>query len=315
MTTRRAKARLVTVAAAGALIAVFVAAAATAPVPVKATTRNEVSPAADAEWFAWSKSRSKDGPFDVWAQRGTEPAFKVNAKGTQAYTGGIDGTRLVYQQLRAGRSDVRMFDLVEKRHRGLPAGVNSKSWECCPSISDEWLLFTRGRIYSGNQIVILRNLGSTEQRTLDRLRNKKGFISSAQISGNYAVWMRCNPHPRCQILRHDILARNTTALAVPQGKVVYSPSVNANGTTYYIRSGRGCGKAVEIVKETVLGVAQTLAALPAGVDVDVTYANARPGRGPVQPFTRVYYDRIVCRRETWDIFSIDDIERPPPPQP
>ena len=28
--------------------------------------------------------------------------------------------------------------------------------------------------------------------------------------------------------------------------------------------------------------------------------------------TRVYYDRVLCRRQTWDIYRVDDFERLPP---
>ena len=64
--------------------------------------------------------------MDVWAQRGTERAFKVNPRNTQAYTGGIAGNRLVYQLvLDANRSDLRLFDLTTRRHLRLPRGVNT----------------------------------------------------------------------------------------------------------------------------------------------------------------------------------------------
>ena len=67
---------------------------------------------------------------------------------------------------------------------------------------------------------------------------------------------------------------------MPTGKVVYSPSVTATGTAYYIRSNRGCGKYVELVKAPLAGVAEVLLALPNGYDADVTYATLRPPRGP-----------------------------------
>jgi hypothetical protein len=313
---RRPRTTLLVVVA--ALVAVATAAAAGAPVAVKSSKRNETAPAAGGEWFAWSKSRANHGsPSDVWAQHLSEPSFKVNARNTQAYTGGIDGVRLVYQVLfrgGAGGSDVRLFDLQTRRHVQLPRGLNTPRWECCPTLSGDWLLFGRGVAYSRNlQLIVLRNLVTGEERVLDRLVNRNGLLAAGQISGNFAVWARCNPYPRCQIVRYDVAARTATALAVPPGKVVYSPSITALGTAYYGRSNVGCGKAVELVKETLLGLPEVLVKLPAGQDLDVTSAIVQIGQPADVTISRVYYDRIVCKRRAWDIFSVTDLERGPPP--
>jgi hypothetical protein len=92
--------RLILLVGAAALVAVAAATAAGPPVAVKSSKRNETAPAAGGEWFAWSKSRANYGSSsDVWAQRPSEPSFKVNPPNTQAFTGGIDGSRLVYQVL------------------------------------------------------------------------------------------------------------------------------------------------------------------------------------------------------------------------
>jgi hypothetical protein len=303
--------------AALALGAATVATAA-APVAVKSSNRNEQAPAAGGEWFAWSKSRAKyPSPFDVWAQHLSEPAFKVNPRNTQAYTGGVDGTRLVYQVLfkyGAAGSDLRLFDLALRRHVPLPAGVNTKRWECCATLSGSWLLFSRGLAYSRYlQLVMLRNLVTGEERVLDRLVNKEGLLSAGQVSGNFAVWAKCNPYPRCQISRHDIVAGTTTPLPVPAGKVAYSPSVTPLGTTYHGRSNPGCGRRVELVKQPLVGAAQVLVALPAGQDLDVTSALLDLGQPTGVTMAKVYYDRIICRTRAWDIFVVNDLERPPPP--
>jgi hypothetical protein len=294
------------------------ASTAAAPIAVKTSKRNETAPAAGGEWFAWSKSRANSGsPSDVWAQHLSEPAFKVNPRNTQAFTGGISGTRLVYQLLirgGAGGSDLRLYDLLTRRHVPMPAGVNTNRWECCPTISDDWLLFSRGLTFSrALQQIVLRNLGTGEERVLDRLANRKGSLIAGQISGNYAVWTKCNPYPRCQIVRYDVGARGATKLFVPAGKVVYSPSVTTLGTTYYGRSNVGCGKAVELVKERLFGDPEVLVRLPAGEDLDVTSAIVQLGQPADVTMSKVYYDRVVCKRRGWDIYAVNDFEIGPPP--
>jgi len=309
----------------GALVAVAlgtaIAVGAATPIPVKTTARNEVGPAAGADWFLWSKSREREvSPLDLFAKHTGDPAFKVNVKGTQAYAGGIDGTRLLYQQLRGAlaiQSDLRLFDLATRRHAALPAGINTKGWECCGTISGDWLLFSRGRSYSRDtQLILLRNLVTGEQRVLDRLRNRKGLLSAGQLNGTFAVWGKCAPYPRCRIIRYDLTTAVATPLPVEGGRseVAYSPSVNPHGTAYYLRSIEGCGKSVELVKQTLTGVPEVLAAFPKGRDGDVTYAYTEPLWPPGEiATTHVYFDRTVCRNETWDIYRVDDVERLPPP--
>ena len=99
---------------AGAGVFAFTASTDSTPVPVKASARNEVTGAAGGEYFAWAKSRrGHPRVYDVWAQHGTEAPFKVNPRGTSGWGGGIDGTRLAYQEVRYGwQSDIRLFDLA-----------------------------------------------------------------------------------------------------------------------------------------------------------------------------------------------------------
>jgi hypothetical protein len=282
------------------------------PIPVKTTSRSEASPAAGADWLAWAKSRSPGvSPYDVWAQHGSDPAFKVNAPNTQGYPGGIDSGRLVYQQIYdIDVADLRLYDLTTRRHIRLPKNVNTKRWECCASLSGDWLLFTRGSPETRQlQLILLRNLVTKQERILDHLRNPRGVLSSGEVNGNFAVWSRCNPYPRCKIIRYDIAARRTTGLPVSSSKTVYGPSVGPNGTAYYLRSTPGCGKSVVLVKQKLGGGPSVLLAFPPKVDADITYAFAPAQAGPGDPLTtRIYFDRSSCATKQADIYRIDDVE-------
>ncbi|MEK6275789.1 MAG: hypothetical protein AABM30_10670 [Actinomycetota bacterium] len=317
---RRKSALLVAALAAGSIVAT-VALAASTPVPVKTTRHNEVGPTAGSGWLVWSKSREKrTSPFDLWAQHAPARAFRLNPKDTQAYGGGIDGTKLLYQLIRgqfATESDLRLFDLESRRRQALPSGINTTNWECCGTISGDWILFSRGRAYSpGRQLVMLRNLVTGEQRVLDSLRNRNGLVSAGQINGNYAVWHKCNPYPQCVVYRYELTTATATALPTVPAKVVYSPSVNPYGTVYYLQSTRGCGKSVQLMKQRLVGLPEVLASLPPGRDGDVTYADTVPPDPPSETATtHVYFDRVVCRKQAWDIYRADDLERLPPPNP
>ena len=319
-TRRKRNFAAVAIAAAGVALITSLGIAASTPVAVKATARSEVAPAAAGDWFAWSRSRGKrlQSPFDVFAQQSGQAAFKVNPKGTRAFTGGIDGTTLVYQLLRGrlgARSDLRLYDLATRHQLPMPAAVNSSKWECCATIAGDWILYSRGQAFTRDtQLILLRNLVTGEQRVLDVLQNRRGVASTGQLNGNFAVWRRCNPHPKCVLFRYDVGAAQATALPTAPGKVVYAPSVNKNGTVYYVQSNRGCGKSVQLVKQPVDGGAQVILSLPAGRDVDLTYADQviTPPPPRVQT-TRVYYDLVRCKPRRWDIYRVDDTEAIPPP--
>jgi hypothetical protein len=319
-TRRKRNFAVVAIAAVGVALSTTLAIAASAPVAVKASPRNEIAPAASGGWFAWSRSRGKrESPYDVFAQQAGSPAFKVNPKGTQAFTGGIDGTTLVYQLIRGrrgGRSDLRLYDLARRRQLPMPAAVNSPRWECCATISSGWILYNRGVARSpATQLLLLRNLTTGEQRVLDTISGRNSAVSAGQLNGNFAVWQRCDPHPKCKIFRYDLASASATALATAPGKVAYGPSVSLNGTVYYAQSKRGCGKSVQLVKQPVEGVPLVILSLPPGQDLAVTYATRVNTPPPLRlQTTRIYYDVLRCKTHRWDIYRVDDTEGIPPPR-
>jgi hypothetical protein len=304
---------------AGASVLAAAATAATpmasTPLPVKASVRNEIYPAFGGEYLTWSKSRrAGSSPYDAYIQRGTSPAVKLNAKGTQGYAGGMDGLRVAYQETRGVKSDIRLFDLATRR-RSTPKGVNTKRWEWRPSVSGDWLLFNRGMIFSSAvQQVLLKNLVTGELRVLDSVKSKNAGLQVGQVNGNYAVWMRCEPGA-CNVLRYDIAAATKTQLPT-SGKLQYSPSVSTLGTTYFGRSGPNCGDSVELVKVTLTGLTTVLYSLPPGKDFQSSFAATITTGGPPPSAiatTRVYFDLARCRPARADVYSIDDTEQQPPP--
>ena len=277
-----------------AILTAAAAAAPSPPVPVKHSTRNETTPAAGGEYFAWAKSRrGRPNVYDVWAQRGSGRPFKVNAPKTRGWAGGIDGTRLVYQQVKDGwKSDIRFFDLARRRRSAPPAGVNTSRWEWAPSLSGGWLLFGRGEaVRDSLQQVILQNLTSREKIVLDSLRSKNGFLQAGQVNGNFAVWGRCSSSfPQCDVYRYEIAARTKTPIS-QSGETLYAPSVTATGTTYYGRNiGRECGGNAELVKTTAAGGDRGAPLVPPRPGPDQFLRAGDPGSTPGRP--RDYEDLL-----------------------
>jgi hypothetical protein len=311
---RKLAARLVASVAVLGLVVIGASGAAptsTAPVPVKASTRNELTPAAGGGFFTWAKSRrGHPHVYDVWGQQEGQAAFKINPAGTSGFGGGIDGATFVYQQVKNYNSDIRFFDLVTRRRAKAPPGVNTKRWEWGPTISGDWLLYVRG-VYDTTQQLILQNRATGEQRVLDTSRGKRGSVSSGQVNGNFAVWAKCL-RGTCDVFRYDIAAGTRTPMP-RNGQLLYAPSVVPSGATYYVRGESTCG-GVELVKTTLEGATFVLAESGAARDIFSTYAVMLSGRPPNElPGARIYFESEKCSNERTDIYSLDDAEPVPPP--
>lgn len=99
----------------------------------------EYQPVRGDTYLAWQQNtRQHPSHYDVFARPMAGGAkFKVNARKTQGANGGIDGTRLVYQQFNGKRSDLKFFDLSTRTRTPPPAGVNTDQWEYWPSLSGD----------------------------------------------------------------------------------------------------------------------------------------------------------------------------------
>ena len=70
----------------------------------------------------------------------------VNPPGTRGWTGGIDGTELVYTESDADRSgDLVLYDMASDSTIPLPTGVNTGRIEHNATNSGDYLLFDRDR--------------------------------------------------------------------------------------------------------------------------------------------------------------------------
>ncbi len=114
------------------------AAAATALVPVlvkgKPNPVWETTPAASGSFLAWSQnSAAHPNVFNEYAQGiAGGPIVRVNTLNSTADGGGIDGNRLVYQQIIKGQSDIRYFNWRSTRTRTRRRGSTRPSTNGCP---------------------------------------------------------------------------------------------------------------------------------------------------------------------------------------
>jgi hypothetical protein len=275
------------------------------PQPVKTTTANEQNPAASTGWFAWTQS-SPDHPSrtNVRAEpAGGGASFRVNVDGTRAWTGGIEGGQLVYQQIASGNSNIRRFNLPTETHLSNP-DINTPRWEWHPTIStdttgdgDTWIMFGRQNTATLTQKILVYNVTDQTIRKLQSTTRGRYSLIPGQVNGDWATWTACTP--RCNVRFVNLFGGSKTT--VPRPSYVrhqYGSSIAEDGTLYYVRSGSGCGANVRIMRRSGT-TNQVLVDFRDNRDLFFTYVDD-------QASNEVYYDRVGCGSGAWNIFKVVD---------
>jgi len=271
----------------------------TVAVEVIATFAREDQPAASSGYLAWQKNTpAHPKHYDAYAKPLGGVSFKVNPRGTSGALGGIDGTKLVYQQSKSGNSDVRFFDLVALK-RSTPPGVNTKQWEYRPSNSGNQLLFGRYYPSTGKRKVILFDTSTARARVLATTTSKKTMLQPGQVSGDYVVWAKKTP-TTCNVYLYTISSKTTTKIPNPLAECQFGPSVSSTGTVYFGRSGFACGNSFQLMKYP-LGGPTASSLLPfklTGKFFSNTYAVSNDNGT-----TSVLFDPGPCTTKNQDIYE------------
>jgi hypothetical protein len=279
-----------------AIVASAAPASAGTPEVVVGTDREEFEPAASSTYLAWTELRIRERRVrsNVYFRTlGTDERIQVNPAGTFATAGGIDGTTLAYDR----DGDIFLYDLATRTELDVPDGVNTRrGFEYSASISGTHLLFVRSR-GDQNSIVLFDMVSGSDTVLYSKANNDRRFfiLYAGQVNGNYAVWqqdvgsVRTGDLVDADVWIHDIAGDATDKVAKPEGTLQYAPSVSADGTMYFGRSGFGCGLDVLLVQRDVGGGESTLYEFPDGRDFLSSVA------ADTGATTDVYFDRGRCR--------------------
>jgi hypothetical protein len=251
----------------------------------------EYQPVRGGGWIAWQQNTTRrPRHYDVVA-RPVEGGsrLRVNPPGTNGANGDIEDGLLVYQQFEGGRSGLRFFDLTIRERSNPQRGINTEHWEYWPSMSGPWLLF--GRLQAnGTRRIILFDRSTGVSRRLAKTRGPDAFLAPGQVNGDWAVWYRCPSESECNIVRYRISTGESDILPNPGGRQ-QSPSVDRNGTVYYVRSGGACGRRTRLMRQPLQGPAEELWRLPNGDDIGRTHAQVRPHGNTI------LYDHFGCGQD------------------
>ncbi|HXJ66675.1 MAG TPA: hypothetical protein VNN79_23190 [Actinomycetota bacterium] len=286
--------------AALALLVGAVPASASQPAAVIHSQLQERGPAGGGGYLFWLQNSVADPNHSVlFAKKSGRPKFRVNAPNTQGWSGGIDGSTLVYQQtnMASTKSDLFLFNLATKMRTKLPPAVNTPAWEFWPSMSGDFITFGRWIPSTNVWKELLFQRGHDSATTLDSIQGKgKTSIGNGQINGNFLVWEKCDARGNCQVFERDLEAGTTTKIPNPQSKSQYAPSVTSDGAVFFGRSGIGCGTHVSVVEDPLDGPQKVLFSLPVGIDFE--RSSVVVGATP----TAVLFDRVKSDPVQWDIY-------------
>ncbi len=267
---------------------------------------DEGSVAVSGTYFAWSQnSIAHPSHYNSFVRPvgGGDPV-RVNPRGTRSYSVGIDGSTVVYQVSRHGHGNLALYDAATDTGSALPAAVNSDKFENRPSLSGDWLLFTRlGR----RTKVILYNLTTDEQRILHKGR---GYVVSDQVNGDWATFETCAVRRgalrRCNLFRYQISTEGLEKIENPDLQQ-YAGGIDVDGTVYMTRAGGHdvwrCGLRARIVRYPVGGPGTVIARIRRGFDAFVTFAFDEPGGS-----TTAYLIRNHCPDASGGIYKIADAD-------
>lgn len=258
----------------------------------------EFDPAVVENGLAWSQNtRERPRRVDAYLQEGKRRRV-VNAPGTDGLVGNVDGSTLVYTEIKPRNVDVMFYDLETHKRRRPPVRINTRAIEWKPVLSKPWLFFVRTRRgdLRGGQLVLV-NIETGAKRIVAR-GDRRVFMLADDVEGRYAVWTRCKSH--CEVRRYDIETGRNVLLDA--GKVhEWGASLAPDGTAYVATSARRCGKETEIVRYPLQGRPVTVVALRGGMDIDSTEVAKHSADN-----TRVLYTPRSCRNYRPDIVRFDD---------
>jgi hypothetical protein len=239
----------------------------------------------------------------VWVQPiGSDEAFRVNPPGTFAFTGGVDGSTMVYQlsDPREAKPDLAMMDLDTRTALDVPEGVNTRRVEYAPTISGDHILFGRGIRRGASVVLFDTSTGESEVLYARRHTDRRSFdVVPTQVNGNFAVWQQAIYNARGRFLGgdvwlYDIAAGSSTRIPSDREVWEYGPSVSADGTMYFGRSNLSCGENAEVIQRLPDGSESTLYTMRSGEDFNFSFAV-----DDTNGTTDVYFDMGSCTGDDW----------------
>jgi hypothetical protein len=302
------------------LLTIFTVGIAVAAVPEVVLNEPNVEEShgsASGGYLVWSaNSEERPRRYHSYVRADGGQPVRINPPGVQSFSVAIDDDNtIVYEETGRDDSDLYFTDAATPNRQPPPDGVNTRAIETHPSLSGNYLLFTRTNF---NRVgirrawtrVIMFNLTTGDETVLRQRSVARSYLDSDQVNGDWATFESCRYRDgrfsNCNVFRYEISATDLSRVENP-GLQQYGAGVDADGTVYLTRSGSAshwrCGLHAKIVRMPLAGSGQVIARLPDGKDALTTFAFDEMGGS-----TTLYFDRLACRTGASGIFRIPDAD-------
>ena len=240
---------------------------------------NEVGPSASDGYLVWSAdSEARPNRTNSYVMATGGDPVRINPAGTQSYEAAIDGTTVVYQEASSDGADIWFYDVLTEERTPAPSGVNTAGWEFRPTLSGNWLLYTRFSFKDSVRRVVLFNLMTDLRIVLREVPIRRRYLVSDQVNGDWATFESCRftraRYSNCQVFRFQISTEELVKVPNP-GVQQYGGGVSADGTVYLVRTRNRdhwvCGSHTKLVRMDG-GNGTVIATLPDGRDALTPFA-------------------------------------------
>lgn len=248
-----------------------------APVKIFDPPASQSGPYRNGTWLLYAAD-TKDHPkhWDAFARPvvGGAPS-KLNAKGTQGYSGGFDpGTNTaIFQEYTKTESNIQLIDLDTMLRLVIPHALHTGAWEFDPHISTSYISFFRWQKVNGTWYANLYLLTRSDESLtkIASIKYQSGqYVSNDFLGEHNATWTICAK--TCTVRVYTIDTPGTTKLpSTSDNKPQYASTIDETaGVMFFVRSGFGCGVGVNfwsIPLADLSGAPTKIASLPKGQDV------------------------------------------------
>jgi len=278
---------VLSIASLGSVSLLVGSADATTPVKIIDTKADESHPSVADGWQAWSANTpAHRKALDGYVRSTGGPIRRIPIQGHvrvgNIVTDGPHAGQVVVWTDAGGDGDIRFYDLTTGNVSKAPLKVNTARWEEAPSVSGDYLAFTRYAGGSWNLMLYRFSTGAL-------VKILEGGVYEPQVTGDFIAFSRCLTAngASCKVVyRYTISTATLRKMPAPAaGRANYYGAVSSDGTMYWVEgSATKCGAKVRL-RRWQGATPSTLWAAPGGVEIAHLQADVLAGM-PVLAFTR-----------------------------
>ncbi|MFL5735819.1 MAG: hypothetical protein ACJ76P_00595 [Actinomycetota bacterium] len=163
-------------------------------------------------------------------------------------------------------------------------------------MSGDYLLFNRDsyRAKWTTGRIVLHQISTGHEEILARFSGayRDGDVYSGQVSGDFATWTRCaRGVGACDVYIHRISTDHT--MRVPNRAREYAASISADGTAFYMRDDKYCGRHAKLI-ELLNGHEHVVKSFARNRDAIDTYAVSE---------SVLVHDLLNCKTHVSDVYE------------